>query len=145
MCCYWCVCVHLSCLVGRKSAARIYCMPKSDAKEAVVIVCSLICHLYFSKTIKISEKWWSLINDMQSNALGRNDVSDGSNKQCVCVVLCHRHTHTRTYSGPKTIFPIQWAIVFNAFQWVFLFKSNNILMRAEYFFFFNISYHRNAK
>lgn len=27
--------------------------------------------LYSSKTIKISEKWWLLINDMQSNALGR--------------------------------------------------------------------------
>lgn len=68
---------------------RIYCMPKSDAKEAVAMGMTLFHSLpnlpsLFSKTIKISEKWWSLINDMQSNALGRNDTGI---RYCVYVLF----------------------------------------------------------
>lgn len=101
-----------------RERARIYCMPKSDAKEAGVTengLHSLICHLYFPKTIKISEKWWSLINDMQSNALGRSDAGmladvNTANTQCVayvcvCVLFwCHRSKTISSFNAACIVF-----------------------------------------
>lgn len=82
----------------------------------------------FTKRLKFSEKWWSLINDMQSNALGRNDTGF---RWCVCMCehnacvyvlfsVSSPYIHIHILPGLKNYLFIQFRVLssnmlFNAF------------------------------